>query len=84
MAKSHANGMSSQTWRRKSSQCTLDGRQVEIALYGVATVSRLPMERVFWAMLPFFFALPGGVLLLVFVPQIVAFLTTMLIQRHEY
>jgi TRAP-type C4-dicarboxylate transport system permease large subunit len=53
---------------------------VGVALYGVATVTRLPMERVFWAMLPFFFALLGGIVLLVFVPQIVTFLPALLVQ----
>jgi len=53
---------------------------VGVALYGVATVSRLPMERVFWAMLPFFFALLGGVVLLVFSPQIITFLPGLLIK----
>ncbi len=53
---------------------------VGVALYGVATVTRLPMERVFWAMLPFFFALLGGIVLLVFFPQVVTFLPGLLIQ----
>ncbi|MCC7040092.1 MAG: TRAP transporter large permease [Burkholderiales bacterium] len=44
---------------------------VGVALYGVATVSRLPMERIFWATLPFFCALLLGVALMVFVPGIV-------------
>jgi tripartite ATP-independent transporter DctM subunit len=53
---------------------------VGVALYGVATVSRLPMERVFWAMLPFFMALLAGVIVLVFVPQIVTYLPSLLIK----
>jgi len=53
---------------------------VGVALYGVATVSRLPMERVFWAMLPFFFALLAGVVVLVFVPDIVTTLPKLLVK----
>ena len=53
---------------------------VGVALYGVATVSRLPMERVFWAMLPFFFALLTGVLVLVLFPPLVTFLPTLVVK----
>jgi tripartite ATP-independent transporter DctM subunit len=47
---------------------------VGVALYGVASVSRLPMERVFWATMPFFLALLAGLVLMVFVPEIVTWL----------
>ena len=53
---------------------------VGVALYGVATVSKLPMERVFWATMPFFLALLGGVAVLVFVPDIVTFLPRLLVK----
>jgi tripartite ATP-independent transporter DctM subunit len=53
---------------------------VGVALYGVATVSKLPIERVFWATLPFFIALLGGVALLVFFPAIVTLLPTLLVK----
>jgi tripartite ATP-independent transporter DctM subunit len=53
---------------------------VGVALYGVATVSKLPMERVFWATMPFFLALLGGVVLLVFFPAIVTFLPRLLVK----
>jgi tripartite ATP-independent transporter DctM subunit len=53
---------------------------VGVALYGVATVSKLPMERVFWATMPFFLALLGGVVLLVLFPALVTFLPKMLIR----
>lgn len=46
---------------------------VGIALYGVAMVSKLPMERVFWATIPFFIALVAGLIVIVFVPSIVTF-----------
>lgn len=46
---------------------------VGVALYGVASVSRLPMERIFWAMMPFFLALLGGVVFMVFVPSIITY-----------
>ena len=51
---------------------------VGVALYGVATVSKLPMERVFWATLPYFFALLFGVVVMVFVPSIVLTLPNLL------
>jgi tripartite ATP-independent transporter DctM subunit len=52
---------------------------VGVALYGVATVSKLPMERVFWATMPFFLALIGGVVLLVLFPPLVTALPKLLI-----
>jgi len=51
---------------------------VGVALYGVATVSRLPMERIFWATLPYFFALLAGVALMVFIPGIVTYVPNLL------
>lgn len=53
---------------------------VGVALYGVATVSRLPMERVFWATMPFFVALIAGVVLLVLVPELVTALPHALVR----
>jgi TRAP-type C4-dicarboxylate transport system permease large subunit len=53
---------------------------VGVALYGVATVSKLPMERVFWATMPFFLALLGGVVLLVLFPPLVTALPKLLIR----
>jgi tripartite ATP-independent transporter DctM subunit len=53
---------------------------VGVALYGVATVSKLPMERVFWATMPFFLALLAGVAVLVFFPAIVTFLPRLLVK----
>lgn len=52
---------------------------VGVALYGVASVSKLPMEQVFWATMPFFLALLMGVVVLVFLPQIVVGLPGLLI-----
>ena len=52
---------------------------VGVALYGVATVSKLPMERVFWATMPFFIALLIGIVALVFLPPIITFLPGILI-----
>ena len=46
---------------------------VGVALYGVASVSKLPMERIFWATIPFFLSLIGGMIFLVFVPSAVTF-----------
>src|SRR5690606_32398062 len=51
---------------------------VGVALYGVAMVSRLPIERVFWASLPFFVALALAISILVAVPQIVTFLPSLM------
>jgi len=51
---------------------------VGVALYGVATVSKLPMERVFWATLPYFFALLLGVAVMVFVPGIITYVPNLL------
>jgi tripartite ATP-independent transporter DctM subunit len=53
---------------------------VGVALYGVATVSKLPMERVFWATVPFFAALIAGVVLLVLFPPLVTALPKLLIR----
>ncbi|MFO1320083.1 MAG: TRAP transporter large permease [Burkholderiales bacterium] len=53
---------------------------VGVALYGVATVSRLPMERIFWATMPYFLALLTGVVVMVFVPEIVTALPRALIK----
>lgn len=47
---------------------------VGMALYGVASVSRLSMEGVFWAMMPYFIALLLGVAVMVFFPAIVTWL----------
>lgn len=52
---------------------------VGVALYGVASVSKLPMERVFWATMPFFLALLVGIVVLVFFPAIITFLPRVLI-----
>lgn len=46
---------------------------VGVALYGVASVAKLPMERIFWATIPFFLSLIGGMIFLVFVPDAVTF-----------
>jgi tripartite ATP-independent transporter DctM subunit len=51
---------------------------VGVALYGVAMVSRLPIERVFWACLPFFFTLLLAIGLLILVPSIVTFLPSLM------
>jgi tripartite ATP-independent transporter DctM subunit len=51
---------------------------VGVALYGVATVSKLPMERVFWATLPYFFALLIAVAVMVFVPGIITYVPNLL------
>lgn len=52
---------------------------VGVALYGVATVSKLPMEKVFWACLPFFLALIAGIIFLVFFPGIITWLPNLII-----
>ncbi|GGO83859.1 ABC transporter permease [Marinobacterium nitratireducens] len=52
---------------------------VGIALYGVAMVSNLPIERVFWASLPFFVMLLLSLGLMLLVPQIITFLPNLLI-----
>lgn len=54
---------------------------VGVALFGVASVSRLPMERVFWATLPFFFTLLAGVLVMVFYPPIITALPAALLPK---
>lgn len=46
---------------------------VGVALYGVASVAKVPMERIFWATIPFFLSLIGGMIFLVFVPDAVTF-----------
>ena len=46
---------------------------VGVALYGVASVSRLPMERIFWATIPFFLSLIAGLTFLVFFPDAVTY-----------
>ena len=53
---------------------------VGVALYGVATVSRLSMERIFWATMPYFLALLAGVVVMVFIPEIVTALPRALIK----
>lgn len=50
---------------------------VGIALYGVAMVSKLPIERVFWATLPFFVTLLVAIAALVFLPGLITFLPTL-------
>ncbi|MCS2608741.1 TRAP transporter large permease [Halomonas dongshanensis] len=52
---------------------------VGVALYGVAMVSRLPVERVFLASMPFFAALFGSLVLLIFFPQIATFLPNLIL-----
>ncbi|WP_052384174.1 TRAP transporter large permease [Litchfieldella xinjiangensis] len=44
---------------------------VGVALYGVAMVANLSIERVFWATLPFFAALLLTITLFIFVPEII-------------
>ncbi len=51
---------------------------VGVALYGVSMVSRLPIERVFWASLPFFLALMVSIGVLVAFPQIITFLPSLM------
>ncbi|WP_298852745.1 TRAP transporter large permease [uncultured Ruegeria sp.] len=47
---------------------------VGVALYGVAMVSKLPIDRVFWATLPFFFMLIVLIGVMIAVPQIITLL----------
>lgn len=47
---------------------------VGVALYGVAMVANLSIERVFWATLPFFAALVLTIILFIFVPGIITIL----------
>lgn len=47
---------------------------VGIALYGVAMVSRLPIEKVFWATLPFFITLLLAIAAMVFMPEAIQWL----------
>ncbi len=49
------------------------------ALFGVAMVSRLSMERVFWATIPFFVSLLLAIAAMVFVPQIILFLPNLIL-----
>lgn len=51
---------------------------VGVALYGVSMVSKLPIERVFWASLPFFLALMISIGVLVAFPQIITFLPSLM------
>ncbi|MFC4298061.1 MAG: TRAP transporter large permease [Castellaniella sp.] len=46
---------------------------VGVALYGVASVAKLPMERIFWATLPFFLSLIVGLIFLVFFPGAITY-----------
>ncbi len=46
---------------------------VGVALYGVASVSKLPMERIFWATLPFFLSLIVGLIFLAFFPSAITY-----------
>lgn len=52
---------------------------VGVALYGVAMVSNLSIERVFWATLPFFAALLLTIAVFIFIPQIITFLPTLML-----
>lgn len=52
---------------------------VGVALYGVAMVSKLPIDKVFWATLPFFFMLLVLIGVMIAVPQIIVFLPSVLI-----
>ncbi len=54
---------------------------VGVALYGVAMVSKLPIERVFWATLPFFAMLLIAILILILTPQIITFLPNLLLSN---
>lgn len=51
---------------------------VGVALYGVSMVSKLPLERVFWASLPFFAMLLLAITLMIFVPSIVTTLPSLM------
>ncbi len=51
---------------------------VGVALYGVSMVSKLPLERVFWASLPFFAMLLLSIAVMVFVPTIITFLPSLM------
>lgn len=52
---------------------------VGVALYGVAMVSNLSIERVFWATLPFFCALLLTIAVFIFVPQVITFLPSLML-----
>lgn len=47
---------------------------VGIALYGVAMVSRMSIEKVFWATLPFFAALLLAIVVMALVPSVITYL----------
>lgn len=49
------------------------------ALFGVAMVSKLSMERVFWATIPFFVAMLLAISAMVFVPDVVLFLPNLIL-----
>ena len=51
---------------------------VGVALYGVAMVANLPIEKVFWATLPFFLSLLLCIGLFVFVPEIITTLPALM------
>lgn len=53
---------------------------VGVALYGVAMVSKLSIERVFWASLPFFLALLLAIALLVMTPGIITTLPSIMLR----
>lgn len=54
---------------------------VGVALYGVAMVSKLPIDRVFWATLPFFVLLLVLIGIMIAVPHIITFLPSVLIDK---
>ena len=54
---------------------------VGVALYGVAMVSKLSIEQVFWAALPFFVLLIVSIIILILIPDFVLFLPNLLITQ---
>lgn len=52
---------------------------VGIALYGVAMVSRLPIEKVFWATLPFFITLLLAISAMVFLPEAIQYIPNLIL-----
>ena len=54
---------------------------VGVALYGVAMVSKLSIEKVFWATIPFFVLLIGSIIVLILVPDLVLFLPNAVINQ---
>lgn len=52
---------------------------VGVALYGVAMVSKLSIEKVFWATLPFFVLLLATIGVLIAFPQLILFLPNLLL-----